>query len=80
MARLLDKSGLTSMCRIKVNARRREFLNKDVQEWKSLEEVELSSTPESDHLAQVEKAKMIELANYDYLMCMNRLPMKGNSQ
>ena len=56
-----------------------DFFDKDVQEWKSLEEVELSSTTESDHLAQVERAKLIELANWKSFNVYEEIPNEGQS-
>ena len=55
------------------------FFDKDVQEWKSLEEVELSSTPESHHLAQVERAKLTELANWKSFNVYEEIPNEGQS-
>ena len=53
------------------------YFDKDAQEWKSLEDVELSSTQKSDHLAQVEKAKLIDLANWKSFNVYEEIPDEG---
>ena len=56
------------------------FFDKNVQEWKSVEEVELSTTPESDHLAQLERAKLIELANWKSFNVYEEIPNENEGQ
>eukprot|EP00112_Aurelia_sp_Birch-Aquarium-sp1_P025638 Seg862.3 transcript_id=Seg862.3/GoldUCD/mRNA.D3Y31 product="hypothetical protein" protein_id=Seg862.3/GoldUCD/D3Y31 len=53
---------------------------KEIQEWKPLEEADLlSSAPESDHRAQVEKAKLMELANRKSFDVYEDIPDEGQS-